>query len=270
MGDERWQVTGSAAEVYERQLVPAIFGPWAPRVLDLATPAVGERVLDTACGTGVVAWLAADRVGPTGHVVGLDLNPGMLAVASTLPAREAPIAWVQASTDHLPFADGGFEVVSCQLGLQYFPDRPAALSEMARVLAPGGRLAAMVWHSIDHSPGFAALAAALDRHIGPAAGATMRAPFALNDEDALHDLLARSGFGDVAVHRQAGTIRFNSTQEFVLAQGTGSPLAAPIAAADPADRAGLLAAAESALAPWQTPNELAFPIEALLLSGRVP
>ena len=99
MGDERWQVTGSAAEVYQGQLVPAIFAPWAPRVLDLATPATGERLLDTACGTGVVARLAADRVGRTGQVVGQDLNPGMLAVASALPARSAPIAWVQASID---------------------------------------------------------------------------------------------------------------------------------------------------------------------------
>jgi hypothetical protein len=73
----------------------------------------------------------------------------------------------------------------------------------------------------------------------------------------------------VAVHRQAGTVRFNSIQEFLLAQGTGSPLAGPIAAADPAARAALLAAAATALAPWQGPDELAFPIEALLLSGRV-
>jgi ubiquinone/menaquinone biosynthesis C-methylase UbiE len=138
MGEERWQITGSAAEVYQRQLVPAIFGSWAPRVLDLAAPATGERVLDTACGTGVVARLAADRVGPTGQVVGQDLNPGMLAVAFTLPAGETPIAWVQASTDRLPFADGSFDVVACQLGLQYFPDRPAAVAELARVRPRSG------------------------------------------------------------------------------------------------------------------------------------
>jgi SAM-dependent methyltransferase len=270
MSEERWQVTGSAAEVYQRRLVPAIFAPWAPRVLDRAAPATGERLLDTACGTGVVARLAADRVGPSGQVVGQDLNPGMLAVASALPAGAAPIAWVQASTGQLPFADRGFEVVACQLGLQYFPDRPAAVAELARVLAPGGRMAAMVWRSIDHSPGFAALADALDRSIGPDAGAIMRAPFALNDEEALADLLAGVGFDDVEVRPEAGTVRFGSIQEFVLAQGTGSPLAGPIGAAGPAARAALLADAETALAPWRGPDELAFPIEALLLSGRVP
>jgi SAM-dependent methyltransferase len=182
MGDERWQVTGSAAEVYERQLVPAIFGPWAPRVLDLAAPAGGERVLDAACGTGVVARLAAERVGPDGQVVGLDLNPGMLAVAAGLPVQGAPTGWVQADAGRLPFQDRSFEVVCCQLGLQYVPDRAATLVEMARVLTPGGRLAAMVWRSIDRSPGFAGLAEALDRHLGPAVGAIMRAPFGLGDE----------------------------------------------------------------------------------------
>jgi SAM-dependent methyltransferase len=122
VGDERWQVTGSAAEVYERELVPAIFGPWAPRVVALAAPVAGGRVLDVACGTGVVARLAAERVAPDGQVVGLDLNPGMLAVASSVPVAGAPVGWVRASAVRMPFPDRSFEVVCCQLGLQYVPD----------------------------------------------------------------------------------------------------------------------------------------------------
>lgn len=268
MDDERWQVTGSAAEVYERELVPAIFGPWAPRVLDLAVPVAGERLLDAACGTGVVARLAAERVGPDGRVVGLDLNQGMLAVAAALPVRGAPTRWVQADAGRLPFADRSFEVVCCQLGLQYTPDRTATLAEMARVLAPGGRLAAMVWRSIDHSPGFALLADALDRHVGPAAGAIMRAPFGLGDEVALRGLVAGAGFRDVGVDRRAGAVRFGSVREFLLAQGAGSPLAGPIGAAGPDARARLLEEMEAALAPWQSAAGLAFPIEALLVAGR--
>jgi SAM-dependent methyltransferase len=268
VGDERWQVTGSAAEVYQRQLVPAIFAPWAPRVLDLAAPAAGARVLDVACGTGVVARLAAERVGPGGRVVGLDLNPGMLQVAAGLAVRGAPTRWVQADAGHLPFGDRSFEVVCCQLGLQYVPDRAAALAEMARVLAPGGRLAAMVWRSIEHSPGFALLAEALDRHVGPAAGATMRAPFGLGDEETLRGPVAGAGFQEVSVDRQAGTVRFGSTRDFLLAQGSGSPLAAPIGAATPEARAALRSEVETALSPWQDPAGLAFPIEALLIGAR--
>jgi SAM-dependent methyltransferase len=269
LSDEQWQVAGSAAQVYERELVPAIFGPWAPRVLDVAAPAADARVLDVACGTGVVARLAAERVGPGGRVVGLDLNPGMLVVARSLPVPGAPVGWVQASAVRLPFPDGSFEVVCCQLGLQFFPDRAAALAEMARVLVAGGRLVAMVWRSIDRSPGFAVLAEALDRHVGPAAGAVMRAPFGLGEEGALRGLVAGAGFQEVGVDRQAGVVRFGSARELVVAYGAGSPLAGPIGGAGPAARAGLLAEVQAALEPWQGPAGLAFPIEALLVSGRV-
>jgi 2-polyprenyl-3-methyl-5-hydroxy-6-metoxy-1,4-benzoquinol methylase len=93
---EPWQVAGNAAEVYERELVPAVFGPWGPRVVELAVLRRGLRVLDVACGTGLVARLAADAVGTEGHVTALDLNPAMLAVASELPAPEgAAIEWVE-------------------------------------------------------------------------------------------------------------------------------------------------------------------------------
>jgi SAM-dependent methyltransferase len=269
LSDAQWQVAGSAAEVYERELIPAIFGPWAPQVVALAGPARGERVLDVACGTGVVARLAAQWVGPVGRVVGLDLNPSMLAVARSLPAAGVPVGWVQASAVRLPFRDRSFDVACCQLGLQFFPDRPAALAEMARVLAAGGRMVAMVWQPIDRSPGFAVLAEALDRHIGPAAGAIMRTPFALGDERALRGLVAGAGFQDVEVDRQAGVVRFGSARKLIVAYGTGSPLAGPIGGAGPAARAGLLAEVQAALDSWQSPAGLAFPIEALLVSGRV-
>jgi len=171
--------------------------------------------------------------------------------------------WVQATAGRLPFPEGSFEVVCCQLGLQFFPDRSAALAEMARVLVPGGRLVVMVWRSIDHSPGFEVLAAALDRHIGSAAGAMMRAPFGLGDEGALRGLVAGAGFGEVAVDRQAGVVRFGSARELVVAYGAGSPLAGPIGGTGPAARAGLVAEVQAALEGWQGAVGLAFPIEAI-------
>jgi ubiquinone/menaquinone biosynthesis C-methylase UbiE len=148
MSDQgQWQVVGNAAETYERALVPAVFAAWAPFVVALAGPRPGERVLDVACGTGVVARLAAQRVGRAGKVVGLDLNPGMLAVAASATANEpttsASLTWQEASATKMPFPDAAFDIVYCQLGLQFFPDRPAALHEMYRVLAPGGRLGLM-------------------------------------------------------------------------------------------------------------------------------
>ena len=142
----QWQVAGSAPEIYERELVPAVFGPWAPILIELVDPKPGDRVIDIACGTGIVAGLAAAKVGPTGIVAGVDLNPGMLSVARTLRSSDdaASVRWQEASADRLPFPDGSFDIAYCQLGLQFFADRPAALREMRRVLSSTGQLALMV------------------------------------------------------------------------------------------------------------------------------
>jgi hypothetical protein len=112
------------------------------------------------------------------------------------------------------------------------------------------------------------LAAALDRHVGPAAGAVMRAPFGLGEEGALRGLVAGAGFREVKLDRQAGIVRFGSARELVVAYGAGSPLAGPVGGAGPAARAGLVAEVQAALEEWQGAAGLAFPIEALLVSGR--
>ena len=97
---------GSAAEIYERHMVPAIFGPWAEDLVACAAPQPGERVLDVACGTGVVARLVAERVGPAGQVVGLDLTPGMLTVARALPPPQGSmIEWREGNASAIPLAD---------------------------------------------------------------------------------------------------------------------------------------------------------------------
>jgi ubiquinone/menaquinone biosynthesis C-methylase UbiE len=139
---EGWQVSGDAAEVYEKCFVPAIFGQWAPQMVDAARVASGDRVLDVGCGTGVLARTAADRVAADSQVTGLDRNAGMLAVARRLRPQ---IDWRQGDATALPFADASYDVVMSQFALMYFPDRTAALKEMVRVLRLGGRLAIAVW-----------------------------------------------------------------------------------------------------------------------------
>jgi SAM-dependent methyltransferase len=267
--EQRWQLAGDAATVYEHHLVPAIFAPWAGPMVELAGVGKGNRVLDVACGTGVVARRAAELAAATGRVVGLDLNPGMLAVARALPSPAgAPVEWVQASALELPFPDRGFDALTCQLGLQYLPDRPAALVEMRRVLRRGGRLAVMVWGSITQSPGFSALATALERHVGDDAAAIMCAPFALCDPGELHALLERAGFTAVAVAVQPGTVRFPSVADFVRYQCAGSPLAEPVGRAGEVARAALVRDVAEALTHHLDAQGLAFPIEAILGSGR--
>ena len=181
-GDEQWQLDGDAAELHQRHLVSAVTVGWAADLVERVGLRRGERVLDVACGTGVVARAAAGRVGRTGHVAGIDINAAMLAVARSLPAGPgASAGWVEGSALGLPFPAGSYDVVLCQLGLQFFPDQPAALAEMRRVLVTGGRLGLTVYGPIEHNPAMFALAGALDRHLGPDASVTKRAEHALAD-----------------------------------------------------------------------------------------
>jgi ubiquinone/menaquinone biosynthesis C-methylase UbiE len=165
MSDGHWQLEGSTAELYQRYLVPAITAKWAADLLDRAQRGAGEAVLDIACGTGVVALLAAKRMA-SGHVIGLDLNPAMLAVARGLPTEGAPISWVEGSALDLPFPSDTFDLVLCQLGLQFFPDQGRALREMRRVLRASGRAALSVFSPIERTPGANAFALALDDFLG--------------------------------------------------------------------------------------------------------
>jgi len=144
--EERWQLSGNAAHFYERY-VRLIMEPWVRRLVDVVALKQGERVLDVACGTGFVARLAAHSVGTEGRVVGVDLNASMIEAARTTSQRDAAttIEWQAADATALPFDNGAFDVVLCQQGVQFFPDRLQALREMHRVLRLGGRLAFTVW-----------------------------------------------------------------------------------------------------------------------------
>ncbi len=190
----------TAAEAYEQFMVPSLFGPWVDDVVGLALPRPGDRVLDVACGTGTATRVAAKRVAPTGTVVGLDIDPGMIEVARSLATSSAgaSLSWHCGTALEMPFKDGAFDLVLCLQGLQFFPDRLAGLREMRRVLKPEGRLAASVWRTIEHCTGHYVLTQALERH-GMDAGAAQR-PFSLGDPDELHRLTREAGFREMKVH----------------------------------------------------------------------
>ena len=235
------QVTASAAEVYEEFYLPAIFREWAPRMMDAARVGAGHRVLDVACGTGVLARVAATCVGPHGSVVGLDINDGMLAVAR----RQAPrIEWRRAAAEALPFVDSSFDAVVSQFGLMFFRDRARAIAEMLRVLRPGGRLAVAVWDSLDRVPAYAAFVGLLERLFGREAGEALRSPFCLGDTVWLHALFREGGarYVDIVTHEGAG--RFPSLEAWVHADVKGWTAADLI---DDAGHARLLTAAEREL-----------------------
>lgn len=244
---EPWQLEGSSAELYERYLVPAITALWAGDLVERVAPAPGERVLDVACGTGIVARLVAKRMG-SGQIVGLDLNAGMLAVARAVSAGHQPlIEWREGSALKLPFEDSAFNVVLCQLGLQFFPDRFAALREMFRVLSPEGRLGLNVYSAIERTPVALALAEALDQHLGVGASAVKRSEHALANADDLQRLIVDAGFSDVILQPVTQTIRFTSPREYVRLQIAATPMAATVAGMESAKRDALIDAIAGSL-----------------------
>ena len=142
---------------------------------------------------------------------------------------------------------------------------------MRRVLAPGGRLVLSVWRGIECSPGFAVLAEALARHIGPEAGALMTSgPFGLGDPEALRTLIGDAGFVDIAIRPIRKTLRFPSPDEFALRYAAGSALAGPVAGASEAARAAFLAEVDAGLRSYADGRGLAFPIESNVVVARCP
>jgi SAM-dependent methyltransferase len=214
------QISGTPAEIYEQHMVPAIFARWAPELVDAAGVGTGDCALDVACGTGAVARLLAERVKPTGRVVGLDINPGMLAVAR-LAAPSQNIEWLEGSAVKMPLPDATFDAVVCQQGLQFFPDKPAALSEMRRVLRPGGRLTLSCWRSIEHTPGYLVLEQALARRIGPEKAALP--PFSFGDAGAIRGVVEGAGFREIKLRAEAKMVRFRSAEHLVRAVVGGAP-----------------------------------------------
>jgi ubiquinone/menaquinone biosynthesis C-methylase UbiE len=216
------QVTRSAAEIYEEFFVPALFQQWTPIVADAAGIKAGQRVLDVACGTGVLAREAVGRVGGAGLVTGLDRNEGMLAMARRVAAA---VEWKAGRAEQLPFPDASFDAVVSQFGLMFFDDRVQALREMRRVLRPGGRLAVAVWDRLENSPGYAAMAGLVERLFGRRIAGELHALFALGDPGALRALFAEAGLGTAKVATHAGTARFPSIEAWVRTDVKGWTLA---------------------------------------------
>lgn len=191
--ENQFHLSLEAAENYERQKMPAIFAPMAEATLDAISLPDRADVLDVACGTGAVARAVAKRLREPGRIVGTDLNPAMIEIARRkTPECAHELTWVAASAESLPFADASFDLAFCQQGLQFFPDKPAALREIRRVMRKGGDLIVTCWAGVP--PFFKVVANVLGRHIDAAAAAKAVAPFVWNDGDLIKGLIANAGF----------------------------------------------------------------------------
>ncbi|MEM8904069.1 MAG: methyltransferase domain-containing protein [Actinomycetota bacterium] len=259
---ERGQVAASAADVYEEFFVPALFGQFAGRVCDAARLAPRERVVDVACGTGVIARIAQERVGDGGVVIGVDLNEAMLTTA----ARVTPtVDWRRAPAEDLPLGDDSVDAALSQFGLMFFEDRHAALAELHRVVRPGGRVVVATWCELSRSPGYAEMTELLRDELGDEAARSLEQPYVLGDPDEVTDLLRGAGLRDVEVREEPGTARFESLRAWLHTDIRGWTLAETVSD-EVFDR--LSAAARDRLAGFVgTGGEVEFDAPALLATA---
>lgn len=261
---ESWQLEGNAPQIYEDEKVPAMFRPLAEATLDRVDVPKGSRVLDVACGTGIVARLVAEKAGKSGSVVGVDLNTGMIEVARrNAPTGGADIEWHQGDVTALPFPDASFDIAFCQQGLQFFPDKLAALKEIRRVLASGGTLILTVWSSIP--PLGAALADALEKFVSADVAKTSLAPFSFHDPELIRALFVESGFLDIQMEKLIVDRRLGPAEESIPLEMAGAAYARDIELLDIATRTALVMEAGEALQKYRVEDGLSIPHETHLI-----
>jgi ubiquinone/menaquinone biosynthesis C-methylase UbiE len=246
---------GSAPENYQRYFVPTIGRPFAEDLIAEASLEAGQRVLDVACGTGVVARLAAERVGRTGEVAALDLNPGMLSVARSIASPGAMIRWFEATAESIPLPDDAFDVVFCQLGLQFTADKAAALREMRRVVAPDGRV---LVSTPPPNAFFSVLDDALGRHVGSEAAGFVRAVFSLDEPPVIVNLFREAGFDDVIVRTDAKALRLPTAREFLWQYVHATPLTLMVSNLDAARIVALESDLVHGWQPWTNDNGMEY------------
>lgn len=269
MGRKGLRMPTDPAVSYEEFLVPYAFSPWARDLAAHAAPQPGERVLDVACGTGVVLQTVAPTVGPHGRLAGVDLSPAMLAVARSKPFGEIPVEWHEASADELPFPDNTFDLVLCQQGLQFFPDKAKAIGEMRRVLRYGGRVALSVWRSLEHNPIYDAMNEAVRQHLGVPAFAGAFS----GDRAEIETLLSRSGFDEIVIAPVTMMLRFPSVERYVkLSLLSAAAVLSVFQELGEEGRAAMVETVQRSLAetlrPYTHGNEIHVPMAAYVATAR--
>jgi ubiquinone/menaquinone biosynthesis C-methylase UbiE len=257
-----------SASAYDRYL-----GRWSrlsvPDLLGAAEVAQGHRVLDVATGTGEAAAMSIPIVGDTGFVVGADISLAM--VTSARIRLDAPLFWpVNADGQLLPFRDGVFDAVVCQLGLQFFPDPAAGLSEFRRVVRTGGMVAVCVNSTSDRLPMWGHLRDALDRFLSQEQRAVLELSWSLADRNRLDGLFRTAGFRDVRVEqiRRQGSIDGFADYWAAIEEGVGQ-IPQVYQALGEADRRSVREKVHVRLAEYETDGgRLTMGVEVLIASGR--
>lgn len=264
----QWQLARDAAERYEKILVPAILGPAARSLVEWSDLQEGEAVVDIGCGTGAAARFAAEKVGASGRVAGVDVNAGMIAVAQSLaPVPGAMIEWVECTAYQLPFTEAEFDVALCAQTLQFLEDRPRGLAEMYRILKPGGRVVVSLWCDLRESPYFHVLVQAVTKHIGAETAAGLRAAFGLSDSEAIRALLTGAGFKNMQLTVKELDLELPKPRDFVPRHMSAPPMSTGLHAASEEARQAVVDEVSEQLAPYETDQGIRVPFRTHLVMG---
>ncbi len=259
MPTDTFTLTKAAAEKYQANSVPAMFEPLARATLDKISLPDGADVIDIACGTGALTRVIAERMGGVGRISGTDLNETMIDVAKAqMPDTPHQVDWSAADVSDLPYEDDSFDVGFIQQGLQFFPDKPKALSEVHRVLKPGGSLYLTCWRAV--SPFNGALSEALADLVGTESATKAAAPFSFRDGDLIAALLTDAGFRTSAAEGVVLQRRFDDIRAQILAL----PIEADLRAAGPDITDQVVAETARRLAPFEKSGVFVVPQEAHL------
>ncbi len=259
---DSFQIPLEAAEAYEANFVPAFFAEWAPHLLDVAGVTGAQEVLDVACGTGIVARTAADRMGPAG-IVGVDLNEAMLTVARRL---RPDLEWHQGDVAHLPFRDERYDAVLCQMALMFFPDPVRALSEMARVARSGGVVAVSVLATLEDQPAEKPFMDLIARHAGPEARSLLGTYWSCGDVRWLTGQFEAAGLGGVSVTTKVCSARYASAEAAIAIEVESTPLIDQIS---PETYARIKREGQAVLRPYETDDgAIRLPVVGHLVCGQ--
>lgn len=249
------EFAGSIPGLYDRYLGPMLFEPYAQEAAKRAQSFAPQRILETAAGTGIVT-AALHRALPEASILATDLNQAMLDVAAQQFSSDH-VTFQQADAQSLPLQDDWFDLVVCQFGIMFMPDKVGANREAYRVLREGGRYMLIIWNDMDHNPGSQAMSNAVAGLFPDDPPRFMeRTPFGYSDRAAIESDLVVAGFKDIAFETVERRSRLASARDAATGMCTGSPLRTEIEERDPNMLDKAVDAAAQALSKWEGPNGL--------------
>lgn len=264
-----WDLAADSYELlWQAQLAPA-----QAALMAMAALAPGERVLDVACGTGLVSFTAQEAVGPTGQILGVDLSDRMVQVArsraaarqfsSTVSSTTSNTSFERMDAEKLDLPDASFDVVLCALGLMYLPEPAQAVQEMRRVLRRGGRVALAVWGERARC-GWASLFPIVDAEV---ASEVCPLFFGLGQQDNLARLCARQGFDACILTRIDTTLDYADADEACNAAFIGGPVALAWSRFDDVVRKRVRTQYLESIQPWRSGDGYSVPGEFVIVSA---